>query len=250
MLFLEEDVKTRKSLCCRGNVLELFKSLTRFERGLWGTSVLVIVLSFLISGGGDYLTIIASLIGVTALIFVAKGYVAGQVLVVVFSLFYGVISFFFQYYGEMITYLGMTMPIAIMTAIQWARHPFEGTREVEVSRLTRRQTVFMWASAVIVTVGFYFILNALGNASLFFSTISVTTSYAASFMTLFRSPYYAVGYAANDVVLVILWVIASMENMSYVPMVLCFVMFLLNDLYGFYNWQQMQKRQAESAVSS
>lgn len=220
-----------------------FRDLTRFEWGLWLTSVCAVVLSFAISGGGDILTMIASLIGVTALIFVAKGYVLGQVLTVAFAVFYGIISFFFRYYGEMITYLCMTAPIAVVSVVSWLRHPFKGSKEVEVSRLTRRQIVVMIVSAAAVTVAFYVILRALGNANLVFSTISVTTSYIASYLTFLRSPYYAVGYAANDIVLIVLWVLATVESLSYLPMVLCFVLFLVNDLYGFVNWRRMQKRQ-------
>lgn len=227
-----------------------FAELSRFELGLWLTSVIVIAGSFLLSGGGDALTIIASLIGVTALIFVAKGYVLGQVLTVAFSVFYGVISFFFQYYGEVITYLCMTAPMAVFSIISWLRHPYEGTREVEVNRLSIKQMVILACSAIVTTVAFYFILAALGNANLLFSTISVTTSFAASGLTFLRSPYYAVGYAANDLVLIVLWGMATMENVSYLPMVLCFVMFFANDLYGFYSWQQMQKRQSARSVLS
>ena len=220
-----------------------FRDLTRFERGLWLISVCGVIVSFALSGGGDILTMIASLIGVTALIFVAKGYVLGQVLTVAFAVFYGIISFFFRYYGEMITYLCMTAPIAVASVVSWLRHPHKGSREVEVSRLSRRQIAVMIVSAMAVTAAFYFILRALGNANLVFSTVSVTTSYVASYLTFLRSPYYAVGYAANDVVLIVLWVLATIESLSYLPMVLCFVLFLVNDLYGFYNWQRMQKRQ-------
>ena len=100
--------------------------------------------------------------------------------------------------------------------------------------------------AVIVTGAFYFILRALGNANLLFSTISVTTSFLASWLTMMRSPLYALGYAANDVVLIVLWVLAAMEDASYLPMVVCFVMFFLNDSYGCVNWRRMERRQMET----
>ena len=221
-----------------------FKDLSRLEFTLWATSVFVIVLSYVLSGSDDLLTIIASLIGVTALIFVAKGYVLGQVLTVVFAVFYGIISYFFRYYGEMITYLCMTAPIAVMAVVSWIRHPYEESKEVEVNKVNRRQVFVMCILAAIVTFAFYFILRAMNNANLLFSTISITTSFLASYLTFLRSPYYAVAYSANDVVLIILWILASMENLSYLPMVFCFVMFLANDIYGFYNWEKMRKRQA------
>lgn len=220
-----------------------FKFLTRFERILWLSSITVVVLSFILSPNNDWLTLISSLIGVTALIFVAKGYVLGQILTVVFAAFYGIVSYFFTYYGEMITYLLMTSPIAIMSVISWIRHPYKDTAEVAVARLSKKTVLILCASTAAVTVLFYFILKALGNANLAVSTVSVTTSFLASALTLLRSPYYALAYGANDIVLIILWILASIEDISYLPMIACFLMFFVNDIYGFINWRRMQKRQ-------
>ena len=220
-----------------------FMGLTRFEKGLWLCSAAAIILSYAISKSGDFLTLAASLVGVTALIFVAKGYAAGQMLTVAFAVIYGIISYHFRYYGEMITYLGMTSPIALMSFIAWIRHPYGKTREVEVQTMTKRQAAIMFTLAAAVTVGFYFILKALGNANLLFSTISVTTSFTASYLTLMRSDFYALAYAANDIVLIVLWLLAFWKNPDYLPMVVCFAAFLANDFYGFINWRKMKIRQ-------
>ena len=133
-----------------------FRALTKLEWTLWITSMTVITLSFLCSGG-DYLSLTSSLIGVTGLIFIAKGFVLGQVLIVLFSVFYGIISWMFRYYGEMITYLGMTAPIAVVTAVSWMRHPFRDTQEVEVAQVGKKQWGVLIASAIAVTAAFYFI---------------------------------------------------------------------------------------------
>jgi len=226
-----------------------FRDLTTFERGLYVVSLALVTGSFLFSEPRDVLNLIASLIGVTALIFVAKGYVIGQILVVIFSAFYGIISFWFQYYGEVITYLCMTTPIAIASAVAWFRHPFQETREVEIHRMTRRQWAVMLFLAAAVTAVFYFILGALGTARLLFSTFSVTTSFLAAWLTMMRSPLYAVGYAANDLVLIVLWVLAALEDPSSLPMVACFLAFFLNDSYGFINWRRMERRQKEVVCS-
>lgn len=220
-----------------------WRELTGFERGLWLVSAAAVTASFFLSPAMDVLTLIASLIGVTALIFVAKGYVLGQVLTVVFAVFYGIISYFFRYYGEMITYLCMTAPIAVFSVISWLRHPYRGTKEVEVSRLTPRKAAVMAVLSAAVTAAFYFILRALGNANLFLSTLSITTSFLASWLTFLRSPWYGVAYACNDLILIGLWVLAAMENSAYLPMVVCFCMFLCNDSYGFYHWRRMRRRQ-------
>lgn len=187
---------------------KLLQYFSRAERLLWGLSVVFIVGSFCAFDRENYLTLAASLIGVTSLIFNAKGNPIGQVLMVLFSLLYGIISYTFAYYGEMITYLGMTMPMA-----------------------------------VVATGVFYWILKMFHTANLLPSTLSVTTSFLAVYLTFRRSAYFALAYASNDIVLIALWVLASLANTRYLSVVVCFVAFLVNDLYGFINWRRMKERQ-------
>lgn len=220
-----------------------FKKLTRFETGLWLVSLIVILISSLFSGVQGIVSGVASLIGVTALIFIAKGMITGQVLCIIFALMYGIISLFFRYYGETATYIGMSLPMAVVSLISWLKHPYKDTEEVEIDRLSLKKIIAILLSAAVVTVIFYFILKALGTANLLFSTVSITTSWIACVLTFLRSPFYALAYAANDIVLIVLWVSAAITDISCLPMVFCFIMFFANDMYGFYNWKRMQKRQ-------
>lgn len=225
---------------------KLWTYFTKGERALWISSVLLIALSFLLFDRENYLTLAASLIGVTSLIFNARGNPTGQVLMVVFSLMYGYISFTFAYYGEMITYLGMTAPMAVLALISWLRNPYKGNRaEVTVNRLHGWEIAFAAVLTAAVTAAFYFILSAFGTANLIPSTLSVTTSFAAVYLTFRRSPYFAAAYAANDIVLIVLWVLASLADPSYVSVAVCFAAFLANDIYGFISWKRMQRRQEQ-----
>ena len=223
---------------------KLLNYFTKFEIGLWNSSVLIIVATFIIFEEKDYLTLIASLIGATFLILNAKGNLLGQLLTIVFSLLYGIISYRFDYYGEMITYLCMSMPIATIALISWLKNPYKGNKsEVAVNNISKKETVFMTILATIVTIIFYYILKYFNTANLIPSTLSITTSFLASYLTFRRSPYYALFYAANDIVLIVLWVLASITDISYLSVVICFIVFLVNDLYGFINWKRMEKRQ-------
>ena len=224
--------------------------LTRNEKRLWAGSVLLTVLAFGIFDRENWLTLAASLIGVTSLIFNAKGNPFGQLLMVLFSVLYGIISYSFRYYGEMVTYLGMTGPMALFSLIAWLRHPFKGQRsEVAVNTLTRTEALLSVLLTGAVTYVFFFILRAFGTQNLALSTLSVATSFLAVYLTFRRSAQYALAYAANDVVLIALWVIAARTDASYVSVAVCFVMFLVNDLYGYVSWQRMRRRQAASSGS-
>ena len=217
---------------------------THTELALWLISVSLIILSFSIFDRENHLTLLASLIGVTSLIFNAKGNPFGQLLMVIFSLLYGIISYTFSYYGEMITYLGMTMPMAVFALISWLRNPYQGNRsEVKVNSISRTENIFMWVITILITSAFYFILAYFKTANLIPSTLSVTTSFLAVYLTFRRSPYFAIAYAANDIILILLWSLASMTDIQYMSVVVCFVAFLFNDIYGFVSWQRMKRRQ-------
>ena len=217
---------------------------TRSELALWAGSARLILVSFLVFDRTNFMTLAASLIGVTSLIFSAKGNPIGQALMIVFSLLYGIISYTFSYYGEMITYLGMTGPMALFALISWLRNPYRGNRaEVAVNQIGKWEYAGMYALTALVTLVFYFILEYFNTANIIPSTLSVTTSFIAVYLTFRRSPYFALAYAANDVVLIVLWILAARENISYLSVIICFVMFLVNDLYGFVSWKRMEKRQ-------
>ncbi len=217
---------------------------SKTELVLWSVSMLFIVLSFCLFDREGYLTLVASLIGVTSLVFNAKGNPIGQALMIVFSLLYGVISFSFAYYGEMVTYLGMTMPMALFALVSWLRNPYNGNKsEVKVNSISKKEQVIMWLLTIVVTVTFFYILRYFDTANIIPSTVSVTTSFIAAYLTFRRCPTFALAYAANDIVLIVLWVMASIFDSKYISVVVCFIAFFINDIYGYISWRQMKRRQ-------
>lgn len=216
------------------------QDLTKKEWLLWLGSLLIVILSNLVSGSVDVLTLVAVCVGITSLIFAAKGNVWAQILMIVFSILYGIISWRFCYWGEMITYLGMTMPMAVWSTITWIRNPSKNGNEVEIQKLNRKHIAGLSVFSVAVTAAFCYILHVLDTPNIVFSTISVTTSFLAASLTMLRSSYYALGYAMNDIVLIVLWVLASLKNPAYIPVAVNFAIFFLNDLYGFVSWKKRE----------
>lgn len=229
------------------NMKHPIEQLSRREKALWLGSLLIVLISNLLTESFDLLTLIAALVGVTSLIFAAKGNVWAQILMILFSILYGIISYRFRYWGEMITYLGMTMPMAIWSTYTWLKNPSkENGNEVEIQALSRGHAVALTMATIAVTAIFYGILWALDTPNIIFSTISVVTSFLAAALTMLRSSYYAVGYAANDVVLIVLWGLASVENPAYIPVVVNFMIFFINDMYGFVSWRRREVLQAKN----
>ena len=227
-----------------------FNYFTRFELILWSASTALIIAAYLIFDKGSVLSLVASVVGITGLIFNAKGNPIGQGLFIIFAILYAIISFGFAYYGEMITYLGMSLPMAVISLICWLRNPFKGnSAEVTVGTLKKNDLIALLVLTTVVTVAFYFVLEYFNTANLIPSTLSVATSFAAAFLTYKRSPYFALIYALNDAVLIVLWTLAAFENSTYICVVVCFAAFLFNDGYAFFNWQKIRTRQKKEKTN-
>ena len=222
------------------------QSLSKKERAIWIVSLFVVTVSNMVSGDFDPLTLLSALIGVTSLIFAAKGNVWAQILMIVFSILYGIISFRFRYWGEMIISLGLTLPMSVWSTMTWLRNPSEKNgNEVAIRKLNRRHAAALAVSSLAVTTGAYFLLRALHTPNIVFSTFSITTSFFSASLAMLRSSYFALGYSANDIVLIVLWIMAAAGERSSPSVIVCFVVFLGNDLYGFWNWRRMHRRQRE-----
>ena len=221
-----------------------FAKLGRRAWGLYICSLCVVTVSALFGDGIDLLSLATSLVGVTALILLAVGDVWGQILSCLFALLYATVSLRLHYYGEAITYLCMSAPASFCSVISWMRHPAERGKNVVKIRPLRPVELFGISLAALgITAGGYFVLAAWSTPQLPVATFSLLTSFFASALMFFRSPYYAIAYTANDAVLIVLWGTACFADLRYLSVVACFVAFLANDLFAFVEWRKRQKKQ-------
>jgi len=208
---------------------------------IWIGSLIVVVLSNVIPGDIDIVKFVAALIGVTSLIFAAKGNVWSEILMVVFSILYAIISWRMRYFSEMITYLGMTGPMSLIGAISWLKNPSDDNAgEVKIQKLNVKQWSILSILMVVTTVMFYYIMKLLNTPSLMVSTLSIATSFMAAGLAILRSSYFGLFYSMNDLVLIILWTIAVIESPSYIPVLVNFIIFFINDVYGFVSWKRRE----------
>ena len=219
-----------------------FKGFTKFEWCLWTGSLIAIIAAHFAAGSSDWASLAASLVGVTSLIFAARGDPLAPVLFIAFAVIYAVISYFFGYYGEMLIYLCMQLPVSVISLVTWLKNVNKSDSRVKVGRLTWKKLVIMLASDIAVTLPFYFLLKYFNTANLIPSTISVATSFAALFLMTLRIPQYALAFILNDIVMIVLWSMALAQNIGYISLVVCFSIFLINDTYTFISWIKRSKK--------
>ena len=226
----------------------LFANFNKKELTAWVLSLTLIMLSQLLLGNTEWAFMVVSMVGISALIYTAKGHVMGPLIMILFSITYSLISLSFDYYGEAITYGGMTLPMSILALIAWVKHPSSEKNQVKTAVLTKREWLICGLYAILVTGALGIVLYLFDTPNLVLSTISVTTSFVAVYLTYKRSQYYAVAYALNDLILIGLWVYASTTHEAYMPLVVCFSLFLIYDIYGYIAWNKMSNKQKSTTT--
>lgn len=225
-----------------------FKGLTKFELALWIFSLTAITVPFFAVGNTNYATLATSLLGVTSLIFMARGDPFGMVLSIIFSIIYAIVSFFARYYGETVIYSCMQLPCAVASLISWLRHPSdESASQVKIGKFSKKHLYILIPLVAAATVAFYFILKAFNTENLIVSVISVATSLTALYLMILRLPAYALAFILNDLVLITLWTTACFSSIEYLPLAVCFSIFLINDTYTFICWLKRKKLQDKNS---
>ena len=221
-----------------------FAELNKKDWILYIISLVIVVVSNLFAETIDVFNFFSTIVGVTALIFIAKGNVWGQIFSLIFAILYAITSYKSRYFGEVFICVLMTIPLSIFSIVVWLKNPYQrGKNVVKIHKLTVKEIIFTAFFAVFVTVVFYFILRAFNTPNLIVSTVSICTSFLASYLMLRRNSFYAIAYTLNDIVLIILWTLASVGDTSNIPVLACFSMFLFNDLYAFFRWKAREKEQ-------
>jgi nicotinamide mononucleotide transporter PnuC len=222
-----------------------------FEIGLLSVSVVAIIGCFVFSVDKNYLSLASSILGVVTVVFTSKGLLLAPVLSVVYSVIYTIISVSQRYYGEAIIYMLIMIPMQVVTIIGWFKNKKQDSDIVEVGKVSKKEYLILGGVTVALTFAFYFLLKWLNTAELVVSTISLITSALATYLVFRRCSYYALFYVLNDIILIVLWTIAmSREGVAFLPVVVSFYVFFINDVYGFIRWKKQEREQLKTIEST
>ena len=222
---------------------EFFRNWTIFEICLLVLSP-IIVLTVGIVFHSDALTIITSIVGICCALLLAKGFVLGQFFGVSIVVLYSIVSFRNAFYGEMIIYIVIMLPMYIWGIIEWIKHKNNRTGSVEVNTIKWKEWLIISLCAVAIFVGFYFLLKTLNTSELIISTLSVVDNVFAVYLLARRSRYGFVSYIMNDLILIVLWGIPVIQgNLLVLAMLINPIVNLVNDSYGVVNWTKLQRKQ-------
>ena len=223
--------------------MNILKDWSKFEKTLlFGNIIVVSTIGIFFKA--DLLTTACSIIGINTALLLAKGKNLGQLMGILITLLYSILSFKNKYYGEVLIYVFLMLPMFVVGTFSWIKHQNKKTNSVEINNIKAKEWIIVSIIFIGVFIGIYYVLKAFNTNELIVSTASVLASLFAVYLQVRRSKYSFSFYIVNDIILFILWGTPVFKgNYTLIPMLLNPVFNFINDLYGFYYWRKTEKIQ-------
>ena len=223
----------------------IFKEWSLFEICFLTLSILIISFCFILIPNKNISSLIVSILGIITVISGAKGLIISPFINIIYNIIYIIICFSQKFYGEVIIYSFILTPLNIITINSWLKNRSKENKNiVKVNKLSIKEYYILGILTILITICFYFLLKSLNTNSLLISTLSLTDSFVATYLLFRRCSNYALAYIVNDIILITLWLTTiSTEKMTHLPIIISFVIFLINDIYGLTLWKKREKVQ-------
>lgn len=224
-------------------VKKYFEDWTMFEKS-WLVLSSVIMISLSLVWGDSILAILSGIAGVVSVVLCAKGKIENYAFGLFQAITYGYICLQASVYGE-VMYNVVMVPMIIFGFFSWKKNMSESGEEVKARNLTAKGWVILGVGSVAAIYLYSLILGSLGGEFTLIDSTSTTLSFIATILMLARFSEQWIVWIVVNIASVILWCMAFAKgDPSAITMICMWSAYLLNAIYGYYNWRKLAKANA------
>lgn len=182
------------------------------------------------------LGMIAGISGIICNVFISKGKISNYFFGLIFAYSYFYVAWGANYLGEMNTTLYVYIPAQFIGYFLWKQNMQQdnGSDAVIAKALSVKGWIIVLALMTIGTLLFVQILQAAGGSSTGLDGLTTIIVVTAQTLMLLRYREQWLLWILLNILSIILWA----ENPS---MYIMYSAYLLNSVYGYYNWTKLQK---------
>lgn len=222
-----------------------FTDWSRFEI-IWLILSTVIMIVLSVIWGDNLLALISGITGILGVVLAAKGKVSTYIFATVNVAIYALLTFQNHLYGEFMLNAFYYIPMNFIGFYLWSKHKDNESGEVEGKKLTGRQTVILFAAVAVVVLVYWQILSRIGGQLALIDAMSTIFSVVALIMQVARYAEQWLLWIIVNVVSVVMWLLLIGKDSSAVTMVVMWVAYLFNSVYGYYNWRKLAAKNVEN----
>jgi len=194
---------------------------------------------------GSWLSVISMLTGLWCVILVAKGRIFNYYLGLIQVVTYAYIAYGYQLYGEVQLNLLYFLPMQFVGLYIWSKNKDQKVKDKVIVKFLSANQRLVAALVSCVAVWLYAgYLRGLGDPIPYLDSTSTVLSIIAMVLMAWRYMEQWVLWIAVDIVSVWMWVLVVMnEGANDIALLVMWIAFLINAVYGFIMWIKMYKQQ-------
>lgn len=190
---------------------------------------------------------------------VSRGKIIGIYIGLIECFMYVYICYISGLYGEIIKMCALNIPLNIFSIISWTKSlkeqkkkKYSDTKEessVVIKKLKTKSYIWIALGSVVLYVGFYFGLKAIGSNALIFSTAVLTLTVFAKILSGLRYKENYLFSLAAGILSTLMWIeviVTSAKSGSFdysiLLMVLNSLAIVTNDIQGYSIWKAMYRK--------
>jgi len=203
-------------------------------------TIIIIVLS--VYWKDSPIGIIASLAGIWNVVLVAKGKITNYYFGIVAVTTYAFVAFTQKYYGEVMLNMLYFFPMQFVGFYLWRKRKASKTQgNVKVVYMTNQQRIIWLMITIIAIISYGFILKKIGGNLPFLDSASTVMSVIAMVLMVFAFVEQWILWIVVDIVSIIMWITVMINGGNDVAVLVMWIAFLVNAIYGLYNWIKLAK---------
>lgn len=221
----------------------MLKYFNKFEWCL----ILGMIFANLITGGlSNPIGAICSITGVLCVVLVAKGKISNFAFGLVNVVLYIYLAYTWKIYGDVMLNALYYLPIQFIGYFTWKKKMSAETGTVKARKMTKTQfSIMSIGCAASIFLYSQFLIMLGGNTPYLDSTSTVLSIIAQLLMLMMFAEQWLLWIIVN-IVSTAMWVVPSLTgDKAAISMVLMWVAYLINSIYGYINWKRMAKIQED-----
>ncbi len=223
-------------------VLNYFNDWTKFEKCWLATFTLINVYLFY-AWQDSFIGLAASLTGMVCVVLVAKGKTLNYYFGLVNVVLYAYIAYQNKFYGEVSLNILYFLPMQFIGLYYWktTEDKIKNKGTVVLQKLSTISKVAWLGTSAFTVVGYWFVLKLMGGNLPFLDSISTVLSVFAMILMVKRVSEQWILWIVVDIVSIYMWVKVFFTEPGDISMIVMWTAFLVNAIYGYYNWKKMEK---------
>jgi nicotinamide mononucleotide transporter len=221
-----------------------FKDWNTFER-VWLLAFTLVNIYLFFAWHDTIIGLVASITGMLCVVLTAKGRISSFYFGLVNILAYSWVAYQSAYYGDVQLNMLYFLPMTFVGIYYWKKNQRKDKKQTDIKvRSLAVKEKIIWLIVSLVVLAIYGLFLKYLNGTLPFVDASTTIfSIIATILLNKRLTDQWYYWIMVDVLSIVMWVYIFITRGSDVSMLVMWAAFLVNAIYGYYNWRKMERSQ-------